>query len=66
MSAYYIALARRLAGLKEYAWARATLEGIAETMERTDHCTLKQQEAIEHIMVGRLKHDVRTPESEPR
>ncbi len=40
-----------------YNWARDTLEGIAATVEETNRVTLRQQEAVEHIIVGRLKHD---------
>jgi len=57
-AAYYEDLARRLGDLKEYTWARATLIGIANTIQQTGHLTLKQKEAIEHVLVGRLKHDV--------
>ncbi len=42
-----------------YEWARRTLEGIAQTIDATDTVTIRQQEAVEHIIVGRLKHDVR-------
>jgi hypothetical protein len=56
---YYETLARQLADRAEYAWARSTLQGIAATIQRTGNLTLKQKEAIEHIMLGRLKHDVR-------
>jgi len=56
-SVYYVDLVNRLLATKKYDWARQTLEGIAATMERTGVCTAKQREAIEHIMVGRLKHD---------
>jgi hypothetical protein len=41
-----------------YNWARATLEGIRASIEQTGRVTLRQQEAVEHVMVGRLKHDV--------
>ena len=44
---------------KQYDWARPTLEGIADTIRRTGCVTLRQQEAVEHVMIGRLKHDVR-------
>src|SRR5438128_739999 len=42
---------------RTYEWCRETLVGIAETIRRTNTVTLRQREAIEHIMVGRLKHD---------
>jgi hypothetical protein len=61
-AAYYVALAQDLASRAEYAWARETLQGIATTIRQTERLTVKQQEAIEHIMVGRLKHDVRESE----
>ena len=43
----------------DYEWARDTLEGIKETVERTNRVTLRQQESVEHIILGRLKHDSR-------
>lgn len=43
---------------KRYEWARTTLEGIRQTIEASGICTLRQREAIEHIILGRLKHDV--------
>lgn len=47
-----------LLATKHYEWARKTLEGIRDTIEETGRVTLRQQEAVEHIIVGRLKHDV--------
>ena len=47
-----------LLATKKYEWARGILEGIRDTIERTGTVSLRQQEAVEHIMVGRLKHDV--------
>lgn len=41
----------------KYEWARGTLEGIYSTVEATGKVTLKRSEAVEHIIVGRLKHD---------
>lgn len=41
----------------KYEWARRTLEGIHRTICVSGSVTLRQQEAVEHIMVGRLKHD---------
>lgn len=43
----------------KYDWARDTLEGIHDTVQRLGVATLRQQEAVEHIIVGRLKHDAR-------
>jgi hypothetical protein len=40
-----------------YEWARPTLEGIAATVTDTGVATLRQQEAVEHIILGRVKHD---------
>lgn len=51
-------LVNKLLATKNYEWARDTLSGIADTIHRTGAVTLRQQEAIEHIMVGRLKHDL--------
>ncbi len=42
---------------EDYEWARDTLEGIRETVEQTNRVTLRQREAVEHIILGRLKHD---------
>ena len=41
----------------KYEWARRTLEGIYSTVEITGRVTLRQYESVEHIIVGRLKHD---------
>lgn len=41
-----------------YEWARDTLEGIAATVEDTNRVTPAQQQAVEHILCSRLKHDV--------
>lgn len=41
----------------KYEWARDTLEGIKATVEETNRVTVRQQEAVEHIILGRLKHD---------
>jgi hypothetical protein len=51
-------LIRDLLATRKYEWCRETLEGISETIASTGRCSLRQQEAIEHIMLGRLKHDV--------
>lgn len=53
-----IARINELLETKSYEWARKTLTGIRDTIERNGTVSLRQQEAIEHIMVGRLKHDV--------
>lgn len=55
---YYLDLINRLLASKDYDWARDTLEGIHNTMMATGICTPRQKAAVEHIMVGRLKHDV--------
>lgn len=46
-----------LLATKRYEWARETLTGIRANVEQTRMVTLRQQEAVEHIMIGRLKHD---------
>ena len=53
---------RRIDGLiatKKYEWARETLEGIRDTIGFTGKVTWRQEEAVTHIIIGRLKHDVR-------
>lgn len=55
---YYVSLINDLLRTKKYNWCRNTLEGIAETITRTGNVTLRQKEAVDHIMTGRLKHDV--------
>jgi hypothetical protein len=57
--AYYQDLIADLLATKKYEWARDTLTGIARTIQDTRRVTAKQKQAIDHIMVGRLKHDVR-------
>ncbi len=54
----YLDLITRLLATGKYDWARATLEGIAATVRERGSITLKQREAVDHIMTGRLKHDV--------
>jgi len=54
-----IARITELLATRRYDWARSTLEGIRSTIQRSGLVTLRQQEAVEHIMIGRLKHDVR-------
>lgn len=56
---YYVDLIGRLLATKDYEWARDTLSGIAETVQRLGMITARQKAAVEHIMVGRLKHDVK-------
>jgi hypothetical protein len=58
-AAYYVDLIDRLLAGKNYDWCRDTLEGIRHTIDLTGRVTLRQREAIDHIMTGRLKHDVR-------
>lgn len=41
----------------KYEWCRRTLRGIHRTIEESGVVTLRQQEAVEHIMLGRLRHD---------
>ena len=54
---YYIDLITRLLRGKHYDWARPTLTGIRDTIQNTGNVTLRQREAIDHIITGRLKHD---------
>jgi hypothetical protein len=54
-----IARITELLATKRYDWARSTLEGIRATIQQNGRVTLRQQEAVEHVMIGRLKHDVR-------
>lgn len=53
-----LGLIEQLLRTKDYEWARETLEGIAATIEETNRVTPKQKSAVEHVIVGRLKHDV--------
>lgn len=55
---YYGDLINRLLGSRKYEWCRPTLEGILNTITSTQVVTAKQKSALDHIMVGRLKHDV--------
>ncbi|MDO8795389.1 MAG: hypothetical protein Q7J25_12290 [Vicinamibacterales bacterium] len=48
----------RLLATRRYEWARPTLEGLHRTITASGLVTLRQQEAVEHIILGRLKHDV--------
>ena len=54
---YYIGLINDLLRTKQYEWCRDTLTGIQDTIFRTGTVTLRQREAIDHIIAGRLKHD---------
>lgn len=56
-SDYYVDLINRLLATGKYEWARDTLAGIASTMARSGQVTLRQKSAVDHIIVGRLKHD---------
>lgn len=56
-SEYYVDLCNRLLATKDYEWARDTLAGIAGTIGLSGVVTPNQKQAIDHIMVGRLKHD---------
>jgi hypothetical protein len=47
-----------LLATRHYGWAQKTLEGIRGTILASGTVTLRQREAVEHIMVGRLKHDL--------
>jgi hypothetical protein len=58
-AAYYKDLAFRHAKLPAYRWAAETLYDIGWTIERTGRVTVKQREAIEHIILGRIRHDGR-------
>lgn len=55
---YYLDLINRLLATKDYDWAYDTLAGIASTIHATGRLTMRQKQAVDHVMVGRLKHDV--------
>lgn len=55
--AVMVARIDELLGTRRYDWARDTLTGIRRTITESNTVTLRQQEAVEHIMLGRLKHD---------
>lgn len=57
---YYLDVIARLLATKNYEWARSTLSGIAKTVTDSGILTPRQREAVDHIIIGRLKHDVRT------
>jgi hypothetical protein len=42
---------------KRYLSARATLLGIAATIQRTGRVTERQYDAVERIIAGSVKHD---------
>jgi hypothetical protein len=54
---YYLDLINRLLATKDYDWASDTLSGIATTIHATGRLTLRQKQAVDRIMAGRLKHD---------
>ena len=56
---YYTDYIGRLLASRDYEWCRDTLEGICGTIDRTQRVTPNQKQAIDHLVVGRLKHDVR-------
>ena len=57
---YYLDIIARLLKTKDYEWARPTLSGIAKTITNSGVLTPRQRQAVDHIMLGRLKHDVRS------
>ena len=57
-AAYYVHVIEELLTTKRYDWCRNTLKGIANNVTRTGFVTLRQKEAIDHIITERLKHDV--------
>jgi hypothetical protein len=56
-AADYIDVIDQLLASKSYEWARPTLEGIRQTMAASGIATAKQRQAIDHVIIGRLKHD---------
>jgi hypothetical protein len=54
---YYVDLIHRLLTTRKYEWCRPTLEGISRTIATNRTVSLRQREAVDHIMAGRLKHD---------
>lgn len=55
---YYVDVINRLLATGKYEWARDTLVGILTTIDTTQRVTSNQKRAVDHIIVGRLKHDV--------
>ena len=54
------ALIEKIEGMDDsgnFAWAQDTLEGIKETVERMEHCTDRQKEAIANISKARRGDD---------
>jgi hypothetical protein len=47
----------RLLATDNYEWARETLEGIYRTVFYAGKASIAQEEAVTHIIIGRLKHD---------
>jgi hypothetical protein len=56
-ASYYVDLIDRLLKSGNYDWARETLEGISRNVCFNNRITRAQKSAIDHVMVGRLKHD---------
>lgn len=56
-AAYYVDWIGRLLAGRQYEWARETLEGIAGTITATGRVTPGQKESLDHIVVGKLRHD---------
>ena len=57
-AAYYVDLARKHAMRPEYRWCADKMDDIADTIERTGRLSPRQKQAIEHFILGRLKHDI--------
>ena len=57
-SEYYRKVIEDLLRTKQYEWCRGTLKGISNTIQKNGQVTLRQKEAVEHIIAGSLKHDV--------
>jgi hypothetical protein len=55
---YYIDVIDRHLATGKYDWCRETMTGIRATMVASGVVTPKQQQAVEHMILGRLKHDV--------
>jgi hypothetical protein len=57
-AAYYVDLIGRLLASGNYDWARDTLEGISSNVCFNNRITRAQKAAIDHVMAGRLRHDL--------
>lgn len=55
---YYDDLIDRLLATGNYDWARDTLEGIQRNVRLKRRITRDQKSAIDHVMTGRLRHDL--------